>query len=106
MRKIYFFILIVFAFSCKYDKIQPIAPKDYPDDVKNILVTKCATDGCHNSASRYISNGLDFSTWDLMFEGGRNGSSVVPYSVDFSFLLYTINTDTNRAPVLLPTMPL
>jgi DNA-binding beta-propeller fold protein YncE len=40
-----------------------------------------------------------------MFDGGRNGSSVIPFSVDYSYMLYSVNTDTNRAPVLTPTMP-
>ncbi len=98
-------ILIAFFFSCKYDKVEPVAKHGYPADVAKILVNKCATEGCHNTVSRITSAGLDFSTWELMFDGGRNGTSVIPYSVDYSFMLYTVNTDPNRAPVLLPTMP-
>ena len=42
---------------------------------------------------------------DLMFDGGRNGTSVIPYSVDNSYMLYSVNTDSTQGPVLLPTMP-
>lgn len=70
------------------------------------MVNKCATSGCHNSISRANAGGIDFSSWDKMFEGGRNGSSVIPFSPDYSYLLYFINTDSLRGPTLLPTMPL
>ena len=101
--------LIVFwltiAYSCSYDKVSIAPETGYPENIENILVNKCATDGCHNSISRSAAAGLDFSTWDVMFEGGRNGTSVIPYSTDYSFLLYTVNTDTSKGPVLSPTMP-
>ena len=99
------FVIFSLVISCTYDKIEPVAVTGYPKAVENILVTKCANEGCHNPQSRSAAAGLDFSTWDLMFDGGRNGTSVIPYSVDYSFMLYTVNTDTNRGPVLLPTMP-
>lgn len=100
-------LMVLFTlFSCTYDKSPDLLPEsNYPTEIANILIKKCATSGCHNSQSRANAGGLDFSTWDLMFEGGRNGSSVVPYSPQFSFMLFSVNTDSNRAPVLTPTMP-
>ena len=102
-----FFILFVFSItSCTYDKVEEPAPGNgFPTEVSAILVNKCATQGCHNTASRNSVAGLDFSTWEKMFEGGRNGGSVIPYAEGNSFMLYSINTDTSRSPVLLPTMP-
>jgi DNA-binding beta-propeller fold protein YncE len=84
--------------ACTYDK-EPlvVTPKEngYPDNIAQILVSKCATEGCHNTQSKAGAGGLDFSTWDNMFLGGRNGNSVIPYSVDHSFMLNFVNTDAN-----------
>ena len=108
---IFFSLLVILVVCCKkektttYDKVEILPNTGFPNDVAKIMVSKCAIDGCHNSLSRSSSNGLDFSTWDLMFDGGRNGTSVIPFSVDYSYMLYTVNTDSTRAPVLLPTMP-
>ena len=111
MKKLHFLFVFLFFFSCKYDTLEvPIEPIDpvlasnYPTDIGNILVNKCATSGCHNTLSRSYAGGLDFSTWDLMFDGGRNGTSVIPYSIENSYLLFSVNTDTLLGPVLLPTM--
>ncbi len=99
-------VFFVFTFySCTYNHSEVVPQTGFPENVEKILVSKCASTGCHNSASRITAAGLDFSTWDLMFEGGRNGTSVIPFSTDYSFMLYTVNTDTNRGPVLLPSMP-
>ena len=109
MKQLLFLISLTFFASCKYDKLEvpidPVAASNFPEEVGKFLVNKCATSGCHNSLSRGIAGGLDFSTWDLMFDGGRNGTSVIPYSVDNSYMLYSINTDSTQGPVLLPTMP-
>ena len=93
--------------GCTYDKKEDLIPKSgYPEPVANILVKKCATAGCHNTISRANAGGLGFTTWDLMFEGGRNGTSIIPYCTDYSYMLYFINTDSTRGETLLPTMPL
>ena len=108
VNKIMLFTILIIGsvfYSCTYNHTEVIPSTGYPEDVKKILVNKCATAGCHNSTSRITSGGLDYSTWDLMFEGGRNGTSIIPFSKDYSFMLYTINTDTNRGPVMQPTMP-
>lgn len=109
MKQLLFLIVISFFVSCKYDKLEipvdRVADSNFPPEVGKILVNKCATSGCHNSLSRGIAGGLDFSTWDLMFDGGRNGTSVIPYSTDNSYMLYSVNTDSTQGPVLLPTMP-
>lgn len=78
---------------------------NFPDEVSRIIVGKCATAGCHNNLSYANAGGINLSTWTKLFEGGRNGSSVIPYSTDYSFLLYFVNTDSTRGPVLEPLMP-
>jgi DNA-binding beta-propeller fold protein YncE len=105
MCKFSFYSIFVILLSCTNDKMETKPETGYPDPIADIIVTECAVEGCHNSISRYTSAGLDFSTWELMFEGGRNGTSVIPYSPDYSFMLYTINTDTSKGPTLEPTMP-
>ena len=112
MKKLHFLLAFLFLLGCKRDSVEvpimpidPVAASNYPQEIGNILVNKCATSGCHNSLSRGSAGGLDFSTWDLMFDGGRNGTATIPYSVENSYLLYSVNTDTLVGPVLLPTMP-
>jgi hypothetical protein len=101
-------ILIISALrfsSCTKDKYitQPVPDTScYPEAVSNIIVNKCATAGCHNTQSAANSNGLDYSSWSTMFKGGKNGSSVIPYSTDYSYLLYFCNTDTNLGISLQP----
>lgn len=103
---ILFFSLIMFA-SCKKDKeeTQVIIPNGYPENIEKIIVQKCANPGCHNTESKDGAAGLDLSTWDKLFEGGRNGPTVIPYRSDFSTLLYYTNTDSTQGLTLLPTMP-
>ena len=90
--------------SCTKDQT---AQTGYPKEVEDILVKKCATSGCHNTKSKGAAGGIDLSSWDKLFEGGRNGTPVIPFSVDYSYLLYFVNTypdiDSN---ILQPTMPL
>jgi DNA-binding beta-propeller fold protein YncE len=107
LRKIYYFILVVAILSgCTHDKIElSLVEEDYPKDVAAIIQNKCATAGCHNTQSASVADGLDFSTWDKMFKGGRNGASVIPYSVDYSFLLFFVNTYSDLGPMQVPTMP-
>jgi DNA-binding beta-propeller fold protein YncE len=112
MKKLNVLYFLLFLIGCKYDTaeqptvpVDPVAASNYPVEIGNILVNKCATSGCHNSLSRGVAGGLDFSSWDQMFDGGRNGTAVIPYSVENSYLLYSVNTDTTLGPVLEPTMP-
>lgn len=79
--------------------------KGYPDEVGNILINKCAVSGCHNTISKDACVGLDLSSWDKLFEGGRNNSSIIPYRPDHSFLLFSVNTFDDIGPKLEPTMP-
>lgn len=107
IKKLIFFLFTVFFFqSCTNDKIELIVETNFPDDVNEILTTKCAVSGCHNTTSAGNANGLDFSSWDKMFNGGKNGSSVIPYSTDYSYMLYFVNTYNDLGLVQEPAMPL
>jgi len=78
----------------------------YPDNVREILVNKCATAGCHNATSYEGAGGLRLDTWDALFSGAANGAVAIPYSAANSSMLYFINTDPTKGPVLTPQMPL
>ena len=106
-----FHLAIVFPMlmitSCTYDKeTLPLDESCYPEKIAKIIIGKCAVAGCHNTQSNAGAGGFNLSSWEHLFEGGRNGSSVIPYSPDQSFLMYFINTYTDIGTVFLsPTMP-
>lgn len=98
-------ILILPFAACNDDDGSEPSDGNYPPEIADILVKKCATSGCHNTASKDAAAGLDLSTWDNMFLGTRNGAAVVPYRSDQSTLFYFINTDTSLGITQIPTMP-
>lgn len=78
---------------------------EYPEEIGKILVANCATSGCHEGQSAVGAGGLNLESWDKLFEGSRGGSPVIPYCPEQSYMLFSVNTDTNLGPVLAPTMP-
>ena len=96
--------LLIFVFiSCKRD-VGKVNFGNYPNKIGEIMVTKCATSGCHNDLSYMTAAGLNLSTWEKLFEGSGNGSSVIPYSSKFSYLCNFINTYTDLGPSSEPLM--
>ena len=93
--------------SCKHEPpiITDTRGSNYPENVGRIILSKCATAGCHNNASYKGAGGLNLTTWNKLFEGGNIGATVIPYRPDFSTMCYYTNTDTNLGVTLLPTMP-
>ncbi len=93
--------------SCTHEPFNPLpnGNGNYPDNVAKIILTKCATTGCHNNASYTGAGGLNLTTWDKLFEGGNTGAVVIPYRPDFSTVCFYTNTDTTLGPTLIPTMP-
>ncbi len=112
MNRIYYFLRIVsFIFiisigfsACLNDKGIPDY-NEYPDDIGKIFFTKCATPGCHTDASMGAAANLSMQSWDKLFEGGRGSACVIPYSPDYSTLLYYVNTFPDLGPTLGPVMP-
>ncbi|HUM47962.1 MAG TPA: YncE family protein, partial [Chitinophagales bacterium] len=98
-------LLLFILQGCLKDSSSEADLSNYPTDVANIITTKCATSGCHNEKSKVAAGGLSMETWEELFEGGKGGSVVIPYRPDQSWLMYYINTDTNKGVVLTPTMP-
>ena len=102
----------LFSASCKHEPtgIHPtIDPSktQYPLEVANIIINKCATAGCHNEASHTAAGGLRLDDWEYMFDGGSNGAVTVAYSPENSSILYFLNPskgEYDRISVE-PTMP-
>ena len=106
MKKIFFYLTLIFLFSCTYQSIDLVDDiSGYPPEVKEILVKKCATAGCHNEISKESAGGISFETWNGMFEGGNSGAVTIPFRPDFSVTMFFVNTDSTRGLSLLPTMP-
>lgn len=91
--------------SCTKDSAPPEFG-DYPTEIGRIMTYKCATSGCHNTASAAGSAGLDLSSYSTLFKGSTSGSPVIPFRSDFSSLCYFINTYDEFGPKNTPTMPL
>lgn len=82
---------------------------DYPDDVANVILTKCVNNfGCHDEAG-YKANGggLRMDTWSALLDGYPSGAAIVAYSPRFSPLLYAVNDGKldSTLPTLAPLMP-
>jgi DNA-binding beta-propeller fold protein YncE len=98
--------LVIFVItSCTKDSAPPEFG-NYPTEIGKIMTYKCATSGCHNTASAAGSAGLDLSSYSTLFKGSSNGSPVIPFRSDFSSLCYFINTYDEFGPKNIPTMPL
>lgn len=84
----------------------PVDPESgYPSDVGQIFLGKCATSGCHNDASNHAAAGLNLSSWEKLFKGGRFNAAVIPYRPDQSILFFSVNTFSELGPMSEPTMP-
>ncbi len=107
MKKLFLISLIALVASCTKDKFvtTQVDNSCYPKEVGNILLNKCATAGCHNTQSAGNANGLDYSTWENMFKGGKNGSSAIPFAPNESSMLYFTNTDSTLGLIATPAMP-
>jgi DNA-binding beta-propeller fold protein YncE len=102
----YFFVALTGLLACQHKIPQPLVTGgDYPPDVANIILTKCATDGCHNNLSYSAAGDLNLTTWENLFKGSGTGSVVIPYRPDFSSMCYFTNTDSSAGLVMLPVMP-
>ena len=99
-----FLFVLCFLVTCAKDHGVPDY-LGYPQMPGQIIINKCATTGCHNSVSNNACAGLDLSSWNKLFDGGRNNSSVIPYRPDQSFLLFAVNRFDDICPKLYPTMP-
>ncbi len=85
---------LVFISACTHKpQLQPavLADGGFPDSVANILITQCATAGCHNQASYQLAAGLLLDNYAHLLAGSNFGAEVVAYSTQFSDLLPYMN---------------
>ena len=102
---VFFFMAVAcFLLTCRKDKGK--LGNGYPQEISDILVTKCASPGCHNQKSKDAAAGLSTETWDDLFKGDRNGAVCIPYRHDYSNIFLFTNTDKSLGPVNEPVMPL
>src|SRR5579871_3861841 len=87
-----FAVICIINFNCKRQQATPVYT-GYPPAVNAIVMTRCAINGCHNSASAAGAGGFDQSTWANSFKGGYGGSIIIPYRSDQSWLYFFINTN-------------
>jgi DNA-binding beta-propeller fold protein YncE len=97
------FCLLFLATTCRKDKGK--VSNGYPDEINQIMQSKCTTSGCHNLKSKNGAAGLSLETWNQLFEGGRGGAACIPYNHEYSLLFLYCNTDPTMGPVNQPTMP-
>ena len=114
MKALYFFInhkfilttICICLYSCSKDPLVIESYNDYPKEIGDITLAQCATQGCHNEASKGGAAGLSLASWEKLFEGSNGGSTVIPYRPDQSFLFFSINTFPDLGVSLHPTMPI
>jgi DNA-binding beta-propeller fold protein YncE len=98
-------VILLALYACTKDSASPTFG-DYPPEVGKIMTYKCATSGCHNTASYKGAADLDLTSLATLFNGSTNGSPVIPFRSDFSSLCYFVNTYPDLGPMNGPTMPL
>ncbi|RMF54078.1 MAG: hypothetical protein D6750_00245, partial [Bacteroidetes bacterium] len=105
--------------GCKRERPALGLASGYPEPVARILLQRCA--GCHTSVSaasdaehghgeplegRTPATRLNLARWDSLFYGYRGEvAPVVPFSPEWSHLLWQVNWDSTRGPTASPLMP-
>jgi YVTN family beta-propeller protein len=100
------FFLLIFFSGCKQDPpIIDVEGSGYPPEIAKILLTRCATPGCHNEISKGAAGNLSLETWEAMFLGSRTGSVTVPFNFKQSSLFLFTNTFGDLGVSMEPIMP-
>lgn len=87
-------VLILSLLAC--NKEQPAFSGDYPEDIGQIVRTRCSISGCHNVHYKDSCNGLDLSNWHALFRGSNNNSVVIPFQPELSILYLLINPEFHQ----------
>ena len=110
MKKIYavlftLSLVLISSISCNKLIDPAFEQTDYPKEIEDILVSKCATAGCHNDKSYQNAGNLNLTTYAKLLRGAVNGAVVIPYSPKQSSLMQFINTYQDVGLIAAPTMP-
>lgn len=105
-----FCTLLILLFSCKKQKEKrdlemKVAMSAYPENVGNIIIKNCATEGCHTSNDKDAAAKLSLSSWTEMWLGAGNGSVVTNGRHNMSQLFLFSNTYAELGNIASPTMP-
>ncbi len=107
MRSFAALLIIGTFFSCTRDEPAfDTKALGYPAPISKLILTTCATQGCHTSKSKDATAGLSLSTWEEMMQGGNSGAVTIPYSSALSSTLLFTNTYASLGVSAKPTMPL
>ena len=107
MRATLALLIISVLFSCKRDEAAvDTKASGYPPQIAKLILTSCATQGCHTAQSKDAASGLSLSTWDEMMQGGNNGAVTIPYFSALSSTRLFTNTYASLGVSIKPTMPL
>ena len=104
MRGILLLIATITLGSCQYASVEPKFSGNYPANISAIMEANCLGGDCH-SGSTELNTHLDLSSWEAMTKGSIYFNEIIPFNIRKSHLFGHINTDTNVAPVIIPTMP-
>ncbi|MEL7534943.1 MAG: c-type cytochrome domain-containing protein, partial [Bacteroidota bacterium] len=89
-------VLILLFAACDKGPSEAVLLSQYPEDLAEVMITSCATEGCHSAAQ--AAAGLDLSTWDKMLAGGDRGTVAVPFEPVWSEVLSRVNQNTISGP--------
>lgn len=105
--RVHGFLLLFVLFCLGACKKDPVAVESgYPEAIGDIVLTKCATAGCHDNTGYQLSNQLNLSSMSSLLRGGHSGAAVIPFAINQSSLLQFINTYSELGLQSSPTMPL
>ncbi|MBK7689980.1 MAG: hypothetical protein IPK62_07930 [Bacteroidetes bacterium] len=100
------FLIIVAFSSCNKLRDPAFQQSGYPEEIEEIIISKCATAGCHNDKSYQNAGNLNLTTFTKLLDGAVNGAVVIPFSPSQSSLMQFINTYEDLGLIASPTMPL
>jgi DNA-binding beta-propeller fold protein YncE len=80
-----------------------LARANYPDSIGSLMLSSCATSGCHNASA--AAGGLDLSSWQAALRGSGFGAVVMPYAAQESHLFQHMNTYEELGLRASPVMP-
>jgi YVTN family beta-propeller protein len=95
--------ILIIGFACTKDQ-SDASYGNYPPEIGKLMLTKCATSGCHDNKSYQAAGNLNLSTWEKLFEGSPSGSVVIAGRADVSSMCYYINYE-NNGEKLDPNLP-
>ena len=99
-----YLLALFLVLSCCKTPDEPLEDiSGYPTEIKAIIHTSCAIEGCHaGSAPAY---GLDLYSWEALHRGSEAGAAVVPYAPFWSPLFQHVNDWDSLGPTAMPRMP-